>query len=240
MSAPLRVHEDVATLVGDAASYFLARLESAQAAGRLPAVALTGGTLSPLFHAEVVRRAGDADVDFSRVEWWWGDERFVPRDSDERNDGPALATLLEPLGVPAHRIHRVPGPDEVGTVEDAAAAYAAEVRGSGSHEWEVVLLGVGPDGHVASLFPDHPATAVTGAIAVPVHDSPKPPDQRVSITFEAFERSRVVMFLVAGAGKADAVARALRPGPVLECPARGVRGQEETVWFVDEDAASLV
>lgn len=240
MTTSLRVHDDVATLVGDAASYFLARLEEAQAAGRDPYVVLTGGSLSPLFHAEVVRRAPDAEVDFGRVDWWWGDERFVDARDPRRNDLDALTTLLAPLGVDSARVHRVPAADEVATVEESAAAYGAEIRGSAGHEWEIVLLGMGPDGHVASLFPDHPAAAVADAITVPVHDSPKPPDQRVSITFEAFARNRVVMFLVAGREKAEAVARAQRPGPVLECPARGVRGQEETVWFLDSDAASLV
>ncbi|MGN0065151.1 MAG: 6-phosphogluconolactonase [Nocardioides sp.] len=234
----VRVHEDVSTLLGDAASYFLTRLEAAQDAGRLPYVSLTGGSLVPLFHAEVVRRSHDSSVDFTRVEWWWGDERYVGLDDADRNDLDALTTLLAPLGVPAHRIHRVPGPDTSASVEEAAEAYAHEVRHSAGHEWEVVVLGMGPDGHVASLFPHHPATSVTDAIAVAVHDSPKPPPERVSLTFEAFERSRAVMYLVAGAEKAEALARAQTPGPVVDCPARAVRGQEETVWFVDSAAAS--
>lgn len=235
--ADIRVHDDVATLIGDAASYFLARLESAQDAGRVPHVAMTGGTLSPLLHAELARRAGDTSVDLSRVEWWWGDERFVRADSEERNDLDAVRTLLEPLGVPASRIHRVKGPEAVADVETAATAYAEEIRGCEGDEWEIVVLGMGPDGHVASLFPHHPATSVTDAIAVPVREAPKPPPERVSVTFEAFERSRAVMFLVAGASKAAALAAAQSPGPVLDCPARGVRGQEETVWFVDSPAA---
>lgn len=232
----LRVHDDVAALLGDAASWFLARLEAAQDAGREPNVGLTGGSLATPFHAEVVRRAADSRVDFSRVVFWWGDERFVDAADPDRNDAPALASLLRPLGVPEHQIHRIPAADEVDSVEDAALAYQAEVRAHGAGEFEVVLLGLGPDGHVASLFPHHRAAEVADAIAVAVHDSPKPPPERVSLTFEAFERSRAVAFLVSGSSKAEALATAWSDGPVSDCPARGVAGQEETVWFVDSAA----
>ena len=100
------------------------------------------------------------------------------------------------------------------------------------------MLGIGPDGHIASLFPGHPALDVTGQVAVAVHDSPKPPPDRVSLTFEALERARAVWFLVSGDGKADAVAAALAGGDRHEIPARGVVGQDETLWLLDEAAAS--
>ncbi len=102
------------------------------------------------------------------------------------------------------------------------------------------MLGIGPDGHCASLFPGHPALDATDAIAVAVHDSPKPPPDRVSLTFEAMERCRAVWFIVSGDGKAEAVARALADdGSVSETPARGVHG-DETVWWLDADAASAL
>ncbi len=97
------------------------------------------------------------------------------------------------------------------------------------------MLGVGPDGHVASLFPGHPAVERRHRIAVAVHDSPKPPPERVSLTFEALERARSVWFLVSGEAKADAVASAMSAGSDL--PAARVRGQEDTVWFLDRRAA---
>jgi 6-phosphogluconolactonase len=104
------------------------------------------------------------------------------------------------------------------------------------------MLGVGPDGHVASLFPGHPQLDVDDDVAVGVTDSPKPPPERISLTFPALNRTRQVWFVVAGDGKADAVARALATGAdtpdVHEIPAVGVHGRERTVWFVDEDAAS--
>ena len=99
-------------------------------------------------------------------------------------------------------------------------------------------LGIGPDGHCASLFPGHPALEARDAIAVAVHDSPKPPPDRVTLTFEAMERCRAVWFIASGEGKAEAVARALaEDGTVQETPARGVTG-DETVWWLDADAAS--
>ena len=130
---------------------------------------------------------------------------------------------------------------EAATAEDAAAAYAATVRSSGTGDFDVLMLGVGPDGHIASLFPDHPGLDATDAIAVAVHDSPKPPPDRVTLTFEALNRAKAVWFLVAGEGKADAVRRGLaEEGSVVDTPARGVRGLTETVWFLDSAAASHI
>jgi 6-phosphogluconolactonase len=105
--------------------------------------------------------------------------------------------------------------------------------------FDVVMLGVGPDGHVASLFPGFPQLDVDDAIALGVTGSPKPPPQRITLTFPALNRTRQVWFVVSGEGKADAVAKALAPdGDVHDTPARGVHGSERTVWFLDEDAAS--
>ncbi len=114
------------------------------------------------------------------------------------------------------------------------------VRSEGSGAFDLVMLGMGPDGHVASLFPGHPQLDVTDRIAVPVTDSPKPPPERISLTFPALNRTHEVWFLVSGDGKADAVARALAPeGSVHATPARGIT-VEETTWFLDTPAASLL
>lgn len=233
-----RVHPDVDGLVEDAAVWFLDRLAAAQAAGRIPHVVLTGGSVAVPFHREVARTAPASGVDMTRVEWWWGDERFVPAGSDERNCRSGLDDMLHPLGVPVERVHVAAASDAVETVEEAAQRYAEQLRASGVREFDVALFGVGPDGHVASLFPHHPAASIRGALVVPVHDSPKPPPQRVSLTFEALAASRAVAFLASGEGKAEAVAAAHAEGAWDECPARGVRGQDETVWFLDAAAAS--
>jgi 6-phosphogluconolactonase len=232
------IHEDAQALAGDVASMLLDRLESAQDRGEVPHVGLTGGSIAEALHREVARRAVDSSVDWSRVVFWWGDERFVDAASSDRNARQAREAFLDGLGVDPANVHEVPAADAVATAEDAAAAYAETMRTQGAGSFEVLMLGVGPDGHVASLFPGHPALDVSDRIAVAVHDSPKPPPDRVSLTFEAMDRARAVWFLVSGEGKADAVAAALAGGDRHEIPARGVAGQDETLWILDQAAAS--
>lgn len=241
MSAPeIRRHDDADLLVGDIASALLDRLEAAQARGEVPQVGLTGGSIAEALHRELARRAADSSLDWSRVVFWWGDERFVPADSPDRNARQAREALLDHVAVDPANVHEVPASDAVATAEDAAAAYSADLREHGAGAFEVLMLGIGPDGHCASLFPGHPVLGARDAIAVAVHDSPKPPPDRVTLTFETLERSRAVWFIASGEGKAEAVARALaEDGSVGETPARGVRG-EETVWWLDEDAASAL
>ncbi len=234
------VHEDAQTLAGDVASMLLDRLETAQGRGEVPQIGLTGGSIAEAIHREIARRAVDSSVDWSRVVFWWGDERFVEAGSPDRNARQAREAFLDGLGVDPAHVHEVPAADAVATAEDAAAAYSEALRTHGAGFFEVLMLGVGPDGHIASLFPGHPALDVTDSIAVAVHDSPKPPPDRVSLTFEAMDRARAVWFLVSGDGKADAVAAALAGGDVHEIPARGVVGQVETLWLLDEAAASAL
>ena len=236
----VRRHDDADLLVGDVASALLDRIEAAQGRGEVPQVGLTGGSIAEALHRELARRAPDSSVDWSRVVFWWGDERFVPSDSPDRNAGQARADLLNHVPVDPAHVHEVPASDQVASAEEAAEAYSAAMREHGAGFFEVLMLGIGPDGHCASLFPGHPGLQARDAIAVAIHDSPKPPPDRVTLTFEAMERCRAVWFIASGEGKAEAVARALAPtGSVEETPARGVRG-DETVWWLDEDAASAL
>lgn len=239
-SAPVvRRHDDAGTLVGDMASALLDRLVAAQGRGEVPQIGLTGGSIAEELHRELARRAARSPVDWSRVVFWWGDERFVPAGSADRNAAQAREAFLDHVGVDPAHVHEVPASDEVATAEESADAYSAALREHGG-PFEVLMLGIGPDGHCASLFPGHAALAATDAIAVAVHDSPKPPPDRVTLTFEAMDRCRAVWFVASGEGKAEAVARALADeGSVEETPARGVRG-DETVWWLDEAAASAL
>ena len=241
MTSPrIEVHEDAAALAASVAGELLSRLADAQAAGHVPHIALTGGTIADAVHREVARRSPDAEVDWSRVVVWWGDERFVAPDDAERNAGQARVAFLDAIGVDPANVHEMPSTADAATVDDAAAAYSSTMREHGDGEFEVVMLGVGPDGHVASLFPGSPALDVTDRIAVGVTDSPKPPPQRVSLTFAALNRARSVWFLVSGDAKAAAVARAVGGADVHEIPASGVSGQEETIWFLDRASASAL
>jgi len=235
--APLiEVHTDPETLATAVAGELLNRIADAQAAGHVPDIGLTGGSIADAVHREVARMAAASGVDWGAVRFWFGDERFVDSDSPDRNAGQARAAFLDEVG--ATRVHEVPAADQVPDAESAASAYSSTVRAEGGDGFDVLMLGVGPDGHVASLFPGHPGLDVTGAIAAAVHDSPKPPPDRVTLTFEALDRAQAVWFLVSGEAKADAVARALADdGTITETPARGVKGIAETTWFLDHPAA---
>jgi 6-phosphogluconolactonase len=244
--APLvEVHDDADALATAVAGELLNRIADAQAAGNVPHISLTGGGIAEKIHQEVARLAPASGVDWGAVHVWFGDERFVPRDSPDRNAGQARAAFLTEVGVPEANIHEFPSSDEVDNVEASAAGYAEELAAHWPGRFDVMMLGVGPDGHVNSLFPGFPQLHATGATAG-VTGSPKPPPERVTLTFSTTCASASVWFLVTGEGKADAVRRAMAdegsiPGATLEeTPARGAAGQQETVWFLDKPAASLV
>ncbi len=130
-------------------------------------------------------------------------------------------------------------PDSYESIRLAAAAYSDELRDKGSGEFEVVMLGIGPDGHVASLFPGS-AALDADLITVAVTDSPKPPPERLTLTLGALNRARAVWFVASGQEKAEAVARALGDADPHDVPAAGVSGREHTVWFLDRAAASAL
>jgi len=234
----VEVHDSDTALATAVATALLTRLAEAQERGEVPQIGLTGGTIADVLHRELARLAPTSPVDWSRVVVWWGDERFVEQSSSDRNAVQAREAFLDHVGVDRNHVHEVASSSQVATAEEAAEAYAAELREHGAGAFEVLMLGIGPDGHCASLFPGHPAVDAQDRIAVAVHNSPKPPPDRVSLTFEALNRSRAVWFLASGESKAEAVARALAPdGDVDDTPARGVHGQVETVWHLDRAAA---
>jgi 6-phosphogluconolactonase len=241
VTAPrIEVHADAAALATAVAGELLGRLADAQSGGGVPQIALTGGSIAEAVHREVARLAPSSGVDWSRVVVWWGDERFVPRDDAERNAGKARAEFLDVVGVDPANVHEMPSTDDAADVNEGAVAHSDELHEHGSGEFEIVMLGVGPDGHVASLFPGHPAIDVDDRIAVGVTDSPKPPSERISLTFPALNRTRSVWFLVSGEGKAQAVARALGGADRHEIPAAGVAGHEDTIWFLDRASSSAL
>lgn len=204
-----------------------------QAQGRRPSIVLTGGTIA----IDAYRRIGTGEADWTDVDLYWGDERFVPEGHEDRNDQQARDAFLDRLGVPADRVHAMPAHGCELSMAEAADAYAA---GLPTDPFDLVLLGVGPDGHIASLFPGHPQLRETQRRAVEVLDSPKPPPQRITLTYPALNHADAVWFVVSGDGKAEAVARALGDGTVDDTPAVGVEGLAETVWLLDEAAASQV
>ncbi len=213
------------------ADRFTTRLAELQALGKRPSVVLTGGTIA----IDAYQAISGGGVDWTEVDFYWGDERFVPDGHADRNDQQAKDAFLTRLGVPAERIHSMPAHGCEFSTSAAADAYAAELP---SEPFDLVLLGMGPDGHVASLFPGFEQLHETERRAVEVFNSPKPPAVRVTMTFPTLNHADAVWFLVSGEGKADAVARALSDGTIEDTPAIGVSGSTETLWLLDEAAAS--
>ncbi len=197
--------------------------------GRRPRLVLTGGSIAAEIYALLT---GDPQM-WREVDYYWGDERYVDASSDDRNELQARRAFLDRFRVPSERIHAMPAAGEHRSKQEAADAYAAELP----EDFDLVLLGVGPDGHVASLFPGFEQLSVVDRDVVGVDDSPKPPPERLSLTFPALNRSSALWFVVAGDDKAQAVAAALAGSPVEEVPAAGARAAEETLWLLDTDAA---
>jgi 6-phosphogluconolactonase len=236
----IEVHADPDALATAVAGELLARLADAQSAGGVPQIALTGGSIAEAVHREIARLSPSSEVDWSQVVVWFGDERFVAPDSPDRNAGQARAAFLDAVGVDPAKVHEMPSTADASDVDAGATAYSSTLREHGSGQFDVMMLGIGPDGHVASLFPGFPQLDVTDQVAVGVTGSPKPPPERISLTYPALNRSKSVWFLASGAGKAAGVARALGGADLHDIPAAGVTGREETLWFLDRAAASAL
>ena len=184
-------------------------------------------------------------IDWANVHLFWGDERYVTEDDDERNDEQAREALLDHVDIPARNVHAMPASDGEYGSDLAAAALAYEQLlaanaepGDPAPNFDVHLLGVGPEGHINSLFPDTPAVCEATRLVVGVDDSPKPPPQRITLTLPAIQRSREVWLLVSGADKAEAVAAAIGGADPISVPAAGAVGREHTIWFLDANAAA--
>jgi 6-phosphogluconolactonase len=238
------VERDPEALARTVARAVVARLAAAQAVHGTASVVLTGGGIGTAVLEQVAALADEPEhevVDWTAVDVWWGDERFVPADDDERNEKGARRALLDRVGVPAERVHAVPPSDgPFAGPEEAADWYAGELAraagGEGLPRLDLLLLGMGPEGHVASIFPDSPAARDERPV-VAVRDCPKPPPVRVSLGFGAINSAEEVWLLVSGEGKAEAVARALSGARPLEVPAAGVHGRRATRWLLDQAAA---
>jgi 6-phosphogluconolactonase len=239
------VHRDQQLLADAASSRFVTAIVDAQAARGEADVVLTGGTMGSAILASVGTSRIRPAIDWPRLNVWWGDERFLPSGHADRNETQARAALLDAVPLDPARVHAIPGPDLSASVEAAAGAYAGTLAraarpGRDVPDFDVVLLGVGPDAHIASLFPEHPALHEATASTVGVHGAPKPPPLRVSLTLRALRSGRDVWFLVSGADKASAVGLALSGAGPMQAPAGAVQGTRSTVWLLDRAAATHV
>ena len=227
-------------IVGDPPTFLadeLARLfrragrRAIEARGRF-SVALSGGSVAPLFYPVLAR----LPFDWARTDFFWCDERAVPPSHEDSTYAPARRLWLEPAGVPADSIHRMEA--ERTPLASAAAAYSERlVQTLGSPpRIDLVLLGVGPDGHVASLFPDHPVLAHEAAWVAAVEDSPKPPPRRLTLTLPAIAAARRVVVAAFGAPKAPVVREALASSESNLPVALVSRRARRVVFLLDEDA----
>jgi 6-phosphogluconolactonase len=216
------------------AARLMARLVDIQRELRVPQVALTGGRIASKAYERLAAEGARSAVDWSQVEFWWGDERFVPADDPDRNAEQSLELLAGPLQLGPDRVHPMPASDGGVDLDQAAEDYAREL---GSTVFDVCLLGMGPDGHVASIFPEHPSSYEAGDV-IAVRSSPKPPPERISLTLPVINRSREVWFLVSGADKAAAAKMALLGAGPVQVPAAGVSAAGRTLWLMDREAAS--
>lgn len=237
MAAPdpeILVHAGADEVAEALAVRLTARLTEIQRGFRTPQVALTGGRIATLAYQRLAAEGASSAVDWSRVELWWGDERFVAADSDDRNDLGPMRGLRAALPLDEQRLHAMPASGSGVSLDQAAEQYEAEL---GSTVFDICLLGMGPDGHVASLFPEHPSSYAEGRV-IAVRSSPKPPPERISLTLEVINASREVWFIVSGSDKAAAAKMALLGAGPVQVPAAGVSGTERTLWLIDKAAAA--
>jgi 6-phosphogluconolactonase len=232
-----RIIIDAATGLGETLTALLLH-EAARAfeeRGRF-GLALPGGSVATTFFPVVAR---NADV-LSGADFFWADERAVSQDDPESNYRLARVLLLDPLGVPPSRIHRMEADAE--DLDAAAAAYEATlVRVLGSPgRLDVVLVGVGPDGHVCSLFPAHALLAETRRLVAPVIDSPKPPARRLTLTLPAIENAGLVIVAAFGPAKASAIGAALTDERSALPVAKVARRARRVLFLLDPAAGHLV
>lgn len=239
------IHPDRQSVADAAGGMLIEGVVEAVAVHGVAHVALTGGSMGSLVLASVHDHPAATRVDWNKVHFWWGDERFLPTGDPDRNETGNRVALLDDLDIEPTNIHPIAGPgsDGITSADESARKYAVELAGLAlpgdrSPVFDVVLLGVGPDGHIASLFPGRSELTIRDRSTAAVTGSPKPPPTRVTLTLPTLRSARAVLFVVSGPDKATAVRRGIEGDDVARTPAAGVLGLEQTWWLVDEAAAS--
>jgi 6-phosphogluconolactonase len=236
----LTIVPDAAALAQEAATRLLARL--AEPRERL-AVALTGGSSPEGLYRLLASEPYRSQIPWRRVHWFWGDDRFVPQSDERSNAGAARRLFLDHVPAPPATLHAIPTDAE--NADEAARRYEAELRAFYGADrldpcrplFDVVLMGVGSDGHTASLFPGQPQVDETRRWVVGVpHAGLEPFVPRVSLTLPALASTRDMLFLVTGRGKREILGRVLSGA---DLPAARAHSQGDLVWLVDRDAAPV-
>lgn len=237
--APTR--DELAALVADK---FMVRASKALARTGALRVVLTGGGLGTEVLRAIAAHPKRDELDWTKVTFFWGDERFVPRGDDDRNDRAAREALLDIVNVPEDHIVSFPASDDVDSVTEAATIARDALRRYGTDdEWptfDIAFAGMGPDGHVLSVFPGSDASRVNSPDVLAVSDSPKPPLERLTMSLALLNRSARVWIVTAGADKAAGLGLALAGASVVEVPASGLSGGHSTKIFTDAELAGLL
>lgn len=247
------VHPDAEALAASVAARLITSIIDAQVAHGDAGVVLTGGGMGTRSQQAVVANPAQRAVDWAQVDFYWGDERFVSPDDPDRNEKQAYDAMLDALAIDPARVHAMPATGGPWGDDPAAAAtahahdlarIAASQGVSGAlavPRFDVLMLGVGPDAHIASLFPDHGDTEIIDRTVIPVRNSPKPPPTRLSFTFPVICSAAEVWLVAAGAEKAEALAEALAPDADRNhYPAAGAIGTRRTLALIDAEAAAAL
>jgi 6-phosphogluconolactonase len=243
----IAVHARPNVLAAAAAARLITRLVDLQAAGTTPKVVLTGGGVGIAMLEQVRATVARDAVDWGRVEFYWGDERFLPPGHPDRNETQARAALLDHVPVDPAKVFAMGADTGTGPAgaEAAAEEYAELLRRAARPEdhgpvpaFDVLLLGMGGEGHTASVFPHSPAVYETERSVVAVHGCPKPPPTRVSLTLPAIRSAAEVWIVTTGEEKAAAVAMALGGAGEVAIPVAGATGRRRTRWLLDRAAAA--
>jgi 6-phosphogluconolactonase len=204
-------------------------------------IALSGGSTPKRLYQLLTQPPYSLAIDWSKVHLFFADERFVPHDDPDSTVQLVRETLLAGVKVPEDHFHTMPTTGA--TPEACAAQYEETLRhhfGSDDTAFDLTFLGMGPDGHTASLFPGFP---VSEGLVAPVYDSPKPPPVRLTLTYGALRKSRAIWFLVTGADKADPLEAVFASDPhdASALPAARIFDREgHSLWLTDPDAARRV
>lgn len=248
MTTPdIAVHAHPNVLATAAAARLITRLVDLQSAGNVPKIVLTGGGIGIAILEQIRATVARDAVDWGKVELYWGDERYLAPGDPERNETQARTALLDHVRIDPARVFPMGADTGSGPAgADAAAREYADLLASAARpedhgpvpSFDVVLLGMGGEGHTASVFPRSPAVYETERAVVAVHGCPKPPPTRISLTLPAIRCAAEVWIITTGAEKAAAVAMALGGAGEIAIPVAGARGRRRTRWLLDRAAAS--
>lgn len=239
------VHPDKQALAGAVAARFITKIIDVLDERGHADVCLTGGSMGSAVLQAIADSPARGTVDWTSITFWWGDERYLPHGHPDRNDTQSKAALLDALHLDPSQLRSLPAPGEQPDIRAAADAYAEQLaaaapEGARAPRFDVTFLGVGEDGHVASLFPDHEGVRDTEHVVIAETDSPKPPPERLSLTLPIINASDRCWMVLAGSDKAGALGLALAGASATSVPVAGVEGRKRTVFFVDRDAAAEV